>query len=104
MKPSDQRMFSSGSRRWIDAVILTLALGVAVVMTTIGLSFHPVLLAGICAGLFLLGMVASGQVDKQIKAGIRLDAAKGITVFTLGREKEIIALEPGKTWSQADHY
>jgi hypothetical protein len=90
--------------RWIYVVIPALALTVAVLLLAAKLSPAPGFLPGIVAGIALLGAAIGAHAEKQIKAGIRHDPAKGNAVFTLSLDKEIVILEPGKTWSQVDHY
>lgn len=64
----------------------------------------PVVVPSVCAVLLLLGMTTGVKVEKRIQAGTRHSDYKGTTVFTLGLDKEVVMLEPGKTWTQLDHY
>lgn len=89
---------------WIYLLMAALPLTVAVVLLTAGLLPAVGGLPGIAVGLVLLGVAVGGRADKQIKAGIQHEAAKGTAVFTLSLDKEMVILEPGKTWSQVDHY
>src|SRR6266705_2129851 len=104
MEPNDARTVPCGLNRWTGTIFLTLALGVAVAATIIELPLAAGVVTGIGAGLILLGVATGGRLDKQIKAGIQHDAAKGTAVFTLSLDQEIVRLEPGKTWSQLDHH
>ena len=104
MEPNNARTVPCGLNRWTGTIFLTLALGVAVAATIIELPLAAGVVTGIGAGLILLGVATGGRLDKQIKAGIHHDAAKGTSVFTLSLDQEIVRLEPGKTWSQLDHY
>ena len=100
MKPNGQRKVSSGLSRWIGTLFLTLAAGV----TIVELPLAAGVVTGIAVGLILFSVAVGGRVDKQIKAGIQHDAAKGTAIFTLSLDQEIVRLEPGKTWSQLDHH
>lgn len=61
-------------------------------------------LPAIVAGLMLLGVAVGGSGDKRIKAGKRQPAGKATVVFTLSLDNETVTLEPGKPWTQVDHF
>src|SRR5437773_7946767 len=89
MEPNGVRMIPCGLGRWAGALFFTLALGVAATATIIELRLTAGVITGI-AGLMLLGVAAAGRMDKQIKAGIRHDTAKGTAVFTLSLDQETV--------------
>ena len=104
MEPASERTVPRGLGLWAGALFLALALGVAAAATIIELPSPAVVVTGIGVSWILLGVTTVGRVDTQIKAGIQHHASGDIAVFTLGLDQERVILEPGKTWSQLDHF
>ncbi len=59
---------------------------------------------GIVAGLVLVGVTAGGGDEKKIKVGKLHHASMDIWVFKLSLGNEVVALDPGKPWTQVDHF
>lgn len=59
---------------------------------------------GAVAGVVLVGVTTTGSDDKKIKAGKLRHAGMDSLVFKLTLGNEMVALDPGKTWAQVDHY
>jgi len=91
-------------RRELVAVALLLLAGglVAVIVTQTPGLVGPLL--GITASLVFLGVASGGHEEKRIKAGRLYRSGTGITVFTLSLDDDKVALDPGKTWQQVDHF
>lgn len=64
----------------------------------------PGIFPGVLAALLFLGTAAAGGGEKHIEAGIRTHASTGTAIFTMRLDKETVALDPGKTWVQVDHF
>ena len=59
---------------------------------------------GLAAVLVLAGMTGGGGEEKKIKAGKLHHAGIKALVYKLSVGDEVVALDPGKTWMQVDHY
>lgn len=104
MKPNGSRTLPDGLASWIARLSLPLTQLTAILMVTGDMLPVSEALSGWGTVLLALGMTASGHGEKRILAGVRHSDIKGTAVFTLTLDKEVIELQPGKTWTQLDHY
>jgi hypothetical protein len=102
MKPTGQRRIPSGLGRWIGALLLAPALGLAFVVMMVEPPLAVV--AGTGAVLLLLGVTTGGPGERRIKAATKDRDGHGTPVFTLSLDNEVVTLESGKTWTQLDHF
>jgi hypothetical protein len=100
MKPNIQRKAFRSLACGFAMLSFALALGLVATALPAAMGIVP----GVVATFLLLGMTTGVHVEKRIQAGTRHSDYKGTTVFTLGLDKEVVVLEPGKTWTQLDHY
>jgi hypothetical protein len=104
MKPNGPRTASFGLACWTAKLLALILLGLALWLVITRFAPGAEGLAGFFAALFFLGMTASGQAEKRIKAATKQRADKDGMFFTLTLESETVTLEPGRTWMQLDHY
>lgn len=77
------------------------------VLGLVGLWFADLLPTnGALLGFLFLGLTTggAGHEERRVKVGVRHHADQESGVFTLSLGQETIALEPGKSWIQLDHF
>lgn len=93
-----------GLARWNAALWLAATLILLAAVMVAEFTAAAGLLTGIGATLLFLAVATGAQEAKRIRAGASKKDLAGNAHFTLSLGAEVIALEPGKTWSQLDHY
>ena len=93
----------SGGRLVAGLILVLLFSGVLALIVSEPLASCAVPPA-IGAGLVLLGVAVGGRDDRRIKAATRHPVGMETAGFTLSLGNETVALDPGKTWMQVDHF
>jgi len=103
VEAGSEKVQASVGRLVVGLLPALLFSGVLALMVS-GPAAWSAVLSGIAAGWVLLGVAAGGHEEKRIKASKLRHAGMETGVFKLSLGNETVALEPGKTWLQVDHF
>jgi hypothetical protein len=89
---------------WFVAVLIPVLLFSGFLMIASEPAACSGVILGIVAVLVLVGVTVGGGDEKKIKAGKLHHASMDTWVFKLSLGNEVVALDPGKLWTQVDHF